>query len=87
MGDKPKTLPDSRSSEFWGDAEIIVSQPETVTVGQTHSWRQQGDWACCTSCPVQHGIFIDINTQEVRNGNVVVKETGQILYTKQKKQK
>lgn len=85
MIDKPKTLPNSRSSEFWQDAEILISQPEIITVGNNHSWIQQGDWARCTSCPVQHGIFIDINKQEVRNGNIVLKETGEVLYTKKTK--
>lgn len=85
MGRKPLVLPGTKEREFWGDAEIIQCDPEVHTVSQVHSWKQQGSYAFCTVCPVQHGIFLDINHQEVRDGEIVNKETGEVMYGRARK--
>jgi hypothetical protein len=85
MGRKPLTIPGTKERDFWGDAEIIQCEPEVHTVSQVHSWKQQGAYAFCTVCPVQHGIFIDINKQEVRYGEIVDKETGDVVYGRARK--
>lgn len=73
MVDKPKTLPETRSSDFWGDAEIIRPDMEVKELGKTHSWKQEGPYAICTSCMISHALFIDLREQEVREGKIVSK--------------
>lgn len=74
MTDKPKTLPDSKSSEFWGDAEIIKPNLEIKETSKTHTWIQEGVYAICTSCIFSHAMSIDFKNQEVRDGKIVSKQ-------------
>lgn len=79
MAKKSLTLPPTKYGDFWEDAEIIKVEPQIQTTSQVHSWRQEGSYAVCTTCPTQHGIFIDVLTQEVREGNVVDKKTNKVI--------
>jgi hypothetical protein len=84
MGKKLDVLPDSRSKEFWGDSKTIKCDPEIITIGQIHKWKQQGPLALCTSCPNHHGIFLDILNEEVRNGEIYNIKTNEIVYGRER---
>jgi hypothetical protein len=74
MSKIPENLPSTKSKEFWEGAEIIKNFPETFQYGGKHVFVQKGNMAYCTTCPNPHGVFIDINNQEVQDGNIVWKE-------------
>jgi len=80
MGKRAPLIPDSRSKEFWGDAEVIKCNPEVKYTSHIHRWKQQGPKATCTSCSVPHGIFLDILTQRVVDGYLVDTLTGKKLF-------
>ena len=70
----PKNLPPSEAKEFWKDGETIsLTDHEKVESGPNHSWMQRGNKAYCTSCPLNHGIFLGPD-QEVRDGKIVARK-------------
>ncbi len=76
-GSRPKMpdhVPESGNKDYWLDGEQIKVKPEVVKVDGEHVWRQKGNMAYCTSCPFDHGVFIDILNEEVRDGKIVKKQ-------------
>jgi hypothetical protein len=67
---KIPNIPSSNSKEFWEGAEVIKSTPEQFHFSPRHNWIQQGNMAFCTSCPDPHGIFLNIQDEEVREGQI-----------------
>ena len=74
MSKIPKNIPSTKNSDFWEGGEIIKNVPEDYHYTGTHKFVQKGNMAYCISCPNPHGVFIDINTQEVREGKIVTKK-------------